>query len=77
MLFWSVAQCVHTNIMHVDSAVKRSVLSILQLMRSQAHLNLKISHFGCRSYDGSTHHGGKDVIGEVGASKTTLDELRQ
>lgn len=41
------------------------------------YLDLDVAHFGGGSNDRATHHGGKDVLGEVGASKAALDKLRK
>lgn len=42
MLFWSVAQCLHANIMHVDSAVKCSVLSVFARQNAAGVLKLTL-----------------------------------
>jgi len=39
------------------------------------HLYLNVAHFGGGADEGSAHHGGEDVVGEVGSSEATLDKL--
>lgn len=54
---------------------RRARLPVNSLKAATPHLYLNVAHFGARPQDRSPHHGGEDVLGEVGAGKATLDEL--
>lgn len=40
------------------------------------HLDLYIPNFYIWPNDGTSHQGWEDVVGEIGASETTLDKLQ-
>lgn len=46
------------------------------IRRNSLYLDLNVSHFGCRTNDGSPNKCREDVLWEVGACIAALDKLQ-